>query len=177
MASPFETLLETVKDRTLPPVATWQPERVGSIDIRIAKSGDWYHDGRVIKRFSIAKVFATILRREGDEFFLVTPVEKLRIVVEDVPFIATDFEVTGIGREAKIAFEINVGDVVVVDDDHAIRVVETDEGPHPYVHVRDGLDARIGRSAFYRLVDLAEVDDDGLVSIWSAGTCFTLGSA
>ena len=177
MTSPFDTLLATVKDRSLPPVATWQPDRTGSIDIRIANSGDWYHDGRIIKRFSIAKVFATILRREGDDYFLVTPVEKLKIVVEDAPFIATDFEGTGTGREARIAFAINVGDVVVADGDHKIHVVETPEGPRPYVHVRDGLEARIVRSAFYRLVDLAEVDDAGVVNVWSAGSRFTLGNA
>ncbi len=177
MTSPFETLLATVEDRTLPPVATWQPDRIGSIDIRIATSGDWYHDGLIIKRFSIAKVFATILRREGDDYFLVTPVEKLKIIVEDAPFIATDFEATGTDRKARIAFAINVGDVVVADDDHPIRVVETDEGPRPYIHVRDGLEARIVRSAFYRLVDLAEVDDAGVVSVWSAGSRFTLGNA
>ena len=185
MASPFATLLATVEDRTLPPVATWQPDRVGSIDIRINAAGDWFHDGQLIKRFSIAKVFSTILRREGNEFFLVTPVEKLKIVVEDAPFIALDFEASGADPEQRleeqtgpqIAFAINVGDVVVADAEHPIRVEETAEGPRPYVHVRDGLDARIARSAFYRLVDLAEVDDRGVVSVCSGAERFILGTA
>ena len=177
MASPFETLLATVRDRTLPPVSAWQPERVGSIDIRIAHSGEWYHDGRLIKRFSIAKVFSTILRREDDDYFLVTPGEKLRIEVEDVPFIALDFEVEGTGKTQEIAFAINVGDVVIADAEHTIRVEAADRDPRPYVHVRDGLEARIARSAFYRLVDLAEIDDEGVVAVWSGAERFTLGTA
>lgn len=175
MADAFKELLATAQDRSLPPVANWHPERVGAIDIRIDRNGNWFHEGNPIKRFAIARVFSTILRKDGDEYYLVTPGEKLRIEVADAPFVATDFEVSGAGDRQRIAFAINVGDVVVASEEHPITVVEHTEEPRPYIHVRDGLDALIHRNAFYRLVDLAQVADDGTVFIDSDGARFVLG--
>ena len=173
--SAFEELLKVARDRSLPPVERWQPTRVGDIDIRIAANGDWFHEGAVVKRFAIARLFATILRVENGEHFLVTPAEKLRIRVDDAPFIATDFETEGEGAKRRIVFAINVGDAVLVDAEHSIVVEDRDGEPRPYVHVRDGLRALIARPAFYRLVDLAE-DADGEVGVWSAGERFVLGA-
>ena len=129
--------------------------RVGEIDIRIAANGDWYHDGELIKRFAIARVFSTILRLDEGQHFLVTPGEKLRIHVDDAPFLAVDMETEGEGRARRILFTTNMGDVVLVDADHPIRVEERHGQPRPYVEVRRGLRALIARSVFYRLVDLA----------------------
>ena len=176
--SAFEDLLRVARDRSLPPVARWHPDQVGDIDIRIAANGDWYHEGARIKRFAIARVFATILRVEEGEHYLVTPAEKLRIQVEDAPFIATDFESEGTGAKRRIVFAINVGDAVLADAEHPIIVEDREGEPRPYVHVRDGLRALIARPAFYRLVDLAEEGDgegEGEVSVWSAGERFVLG--
>ena len=172
--SAFEDLLRVARDRSLPPVARWHPDRVGEIDIRIAANGDWYHEGALIKRFAIARVFATILRVEQGEHYLVTPAEKLRIQVEDAPFIATDFESEGTAAQSRIVFAINVGDAVLADAEHPIIVEDRNGEPRPYVHVRDGLRALIARPAFYRLVDLAE-EGEGKVSVWSAGERFVLG--
>ena len=173
--SAFEELLKVARDRSLPPVERWQPARVGDIDIRIAANGDWFHEGAVVKRFAIARLFATILRVENGEHFLVTPAEKLRIRVDDAPFIATDFETEGEGATRRIVFAINVGDAVLADAEHSIVVEDRDGEPRPYVHVRDGLRALIARPAFYRLVDLAE-EADGKVGVWSAGERFVLGA-
>ena len=175
MANAFQALLEAAKDRRLPPVHLWQPSRSGAIDIRIAKDGTWYHEGDPIKRFSIAKVFATILRREGDEYYLVTPAEKLKIRVDDAPFVATDMETTGEWRDRRVLFAINVGDVVVADAAHPITVEDRDGEPRPYVEVRDGLRALLARSVFYRLADLAVQAPTGEISVWSDGAKFVLG--
>ena len=174
--SAFEELLAIARDRSLPPVADWQPQRVGEIDIRIASNGDWYHEGTLVKRFAIARLFATILRVDDGAHYLVTPVEKLRIEVEDAPFIATDFETDGEGEERRIVFATNVGDAVLADAVHPITVEGPVDAPRPYVLVRDGLRARIARAPFYRLVDLAE-ETASEVAVWSAGTRFVLGPA
>ena len=174
--SAFEELLAAARDRSLPPVWQWQPARVGDIDIRIAANGDWFHEGTLVKRFAIARLFATILRVEDGQHYLVTPVEKLRIRVDDAPFIATDFETQGAGRERRIVFATNVGDAVLADAEHPIVVQERNGEPRPYIPVRDGLRALIARPAFYRLVDIADADGEE-VSVWSAGTRFVLGVA
>lgn len=153
----------------------WNPPREGEIDIRIAVNGDWYHEGGLIRRFAIAKLFATILRVDNGDHFLVTPAEKLKIRVDDAPFLATDMETDGEGRARRILFTTNVEDVVLVDADHPIVVEDRNGEPRPYVEVRRGLRALIARSVFYRLVDLAELGADGEFSVWSAGERFVLG--
>lgn len=174
---PFTQLLETAQNRRLPPVHLWQPERVGSIDIRIAADGTWFHEGVAIRRIAIARVFSTILRLENGQHYLVTPPEKLAIEVEDAPFIAVDMESSGEGRERRLVFATNLDDAVQADAEHPITVAGTPAEPRPYVEVRDGLRALIARSVFYRLVDIAETESSGEVSIWSAGARFVLGQA
>ena len=173
--SALQSLLDAAQDRSLPPVERWNPPRQGEIDIRIAANGDWYHEGELIRRFAIAKLFATILRVDDGEHFLVTPAEKLRIRVDDAPFVATDMETDGEGRARRILFKTNVEDVVLADADHPIAVEENNGQPRPYVEVRRGLWALIARSVFYRLVDLAEPGPDDEFSVWSAGERFVLG--
>lgn len=161
-------------ERGLPPVESWSPPHTGDIDIRIGRDGSWHHEGHPISRPELVRLFSTILRREGDRFFLVTPVEKVGIIVEDAPFIAVDFDVEGTGADQTLRFLTNVGDRVTADRDHAIRV-DRDPGtgePAPYLHVRAGLEARIDRKSFYRLADLGEVkklDETAWFGIWSGG--------
>ena len=162
--STLQTLLDAAGDRSLPPVELWDPPRVGSIDIRIAANGDWYHEGGLIRRFAITRLFAKILRLDDGEHFLVTPAEKLRIRVDDAPFVATDMETDGEGMARRIAFTTNVDDVVLADADHPIVVEDRNGEPRPYVEVRRGLRALIGRSVFYRLVDLACEGREGEVA-------------
>lgn len=176
MTSEFNRLLDVARDRRLPPVDQWHPERVGEIDIRIRADGVWFHEGSQIKRHSIAKVFSTILRRDGDDYYLVTPGEKLRIVVEDAPFVAVAMEVEGAGRSQKLLFTTNCDDHVVADADHPINVVDNGGEPRPYVRIRGGMDALIVRSVFYRLVDLVEmIEGDEELAVYSDGVRFVLG--
>lgn len=175
MTDPFRELLDTARDRRLPPVGQWRPEREGRIDIRIDRDGVWHHEGRAIRRHAIARVFSTILRKEAGRHYLVTPAEKLAIEVDDAPFIAVDMETAGRGRERRIVFATNMGDAVLADAAHPLSVEGTAEEPRPYVEVRDGLRALIARSVFYRLVDEADTEAGGEVAIWSAGARFVLG--
>lgn len=159
----------------------WNPQHEGEIDIRIAANGDWFHQGRRFRRDAMVKLFAGILRREDDAYFLVTPVEKLRIQVEDAPFVAGLVELLDANGAPAIVFTTNIGERVIVDQEHALRI-EIDalsQQPRPYVHLRDGLEALIGRSAFYDMLNLAyEKHHDGgtCLAITSRGHEFELGS-
>lgn len=173
---------EAAAGRKLPPVEKWNPAHCGDIDIRIARDGTWFHQGSPIGRKELVRLFSTILRKDADGFHLVTPAEKMRIVVEDAPFLAVLMRAEGEGRDQNIVFTTNVGDETVAGVDNPIRV-ETDaatEEPAPYVHVRKGLEARIARSAFYHLADIAvpgEGDHKGKLGVWSGGLFFPLGRA
>ncbi|KIQ68407.1 DUF1285 domain-containing protein [Wenxinia marina] len=138
-----------------PPVHLWDPPFCGDLDMRIARDGTWCYLGTPIGREGLVRLFSSIIRKDGDDYFLVTPVEKVGIQVEDAPFVAVDFEPVPDGLQ----FMTNVGDRVVAGPDHPIRVVRdaaTGE-PSPYVLVRHNLEALIDRKSFYRLVDLGEV--------------------
>jgi hypothetical protein len=163
----------------LPPVHLWNPPHCGEIDIRIGRDGRWRHEGSLIGRDALVRLFSTVLRKDPDGFYLVTPVEKLKIVVEDAPFIAVQVDRVGEG----LRFLTNVGDWVEAGPDHAIRV-ETDAAsgqPAPYIHVRGGLEARMTRPVFYELVEMAEVEADATpggssLIVRSHGVPFSLGS-
>ncbi|HJV41913.1 DUF1285 domain-containing protein [Caulobacter sp.] len=144
-------------ERGLPPVWLWNPPHCGEIDIRIRKDGVWFHEGSPIGREALVRLFSTVLRRDPDGYYLVTPVEKMKITVEDAPFIATRVDrLEGEGGEA-LVFQTNVGDTVVAGPDNAIRVeIDPATGePRPYLHVRRGLEALIARPVFYELVEMA----------------------
>jgi hypothetical protein len=166
--------------RKLPPVEKWNPQHCGDIDIRIARDGTWFHNGTPIGRRELVRLFSTILRKDADGYHLVTPVEKMRIVVDDAPFLAVLLRVEGEGREQRLVFTTNVGDETVAGPDNPIRV-ETDaktEEPAPYVHVRRGLEAKIARAVFYQLADMAvpgEGGGEGPLGVWSDGVFFPLG--
>jgi len=173
-----QALADTLRNKRLPPVGEWHPERCGSIDIRIARDGSWYHEGTPIRRKALYRLFSTVLRRDADdEFYLVTPAEKLRIQVDDAPFQAVLMEVTGSGAEQQLVFTTNCDDRFSCDTDHPLRVtVDPASGePSPYVLVRDRLEALIARPVFYQMADLADTQD-GQLGLWSSGRYFTLGS-
>jgi hypothetical protein len=173
---------EAAAGRKLPPVERWNPTHCGDIDIRIARDGTWFHQGTPVGRKELVRLFSTILRKDGADYVLVTPAEKMRIRVEDAPFIAVLMEVTGEGRDQTLTFITNVGDETVAGADNPIRV-ETDpvsEEPAPYVHVRRGLEARIARAVFYQLADLAVAGEGvhaGMLGVWSGGVFFPIGRA
>ena len=158
-----------------PPVHLWHPPFCGDIDMRIARDGNWFHEGSPIGRMGLVKLFSSILRREGDEFFLVTPVEKVRIRVDDAPMLAVDFEVEGAGRDQLLRFFTKTEDEVVANAANPIRVAMGAEGePSPYVHIRAGLEALIDRKSFYRLIELGVHEDhqgQSWFGLWSDG-CF-----
>ncbi|WP_058282805.1 DUF1285 domain-containing protein [Ruegeria denitrificans] len=167
--------VNAAKSRGLPPVHLWNPPFCGDLDIRIAKDGTWSYLGSPINRFELVKLFSSILKKEDGKYFLVTPVEKVGITVEDAPFVAVDFDTEGENTTQNVTFTTQVGDRAVAGSDHPIRIVideETDE-PSPYVLVRANLEARIDRKSFYRLVDLAQ-HRDGWFGVWSGGQFFQL---
>lgn len=143
-----------------PPVHLWDPPFCGDLDIRIARNGMWWYLGTPIGRIELVKLFASVIKLEDGKYFLVTPVEKIGITVDDAPFVAVDFEVGTPGPNQTIAFTTNVDDIAVAGPDNPIRVVrdpETGE-PSPYVHIRRGLEALIDRKSYYRLVEIGEHD-------------------
>ncbi len=164
-----------VKSRGLPPVHKWNPPFCGDLDMRIARDGTWFYLGTPIGRFGLVKLFSSILRKDGDDYFLVTPVEKVGITVDDAPFVAVDFESEGTGESQILTFETHVGDLAVAGPDHPIRVERDEETgePAPYVLVRANLEALIDRKSFYRLVELGS-DHDGWFGLWSSGEFFRI---
>lgn len=144
----------------LPPIHLWNPPFCGNLDMHIARDGTWFYQGTPIGRKELVRLFSTILKTENGEYYLVTPVEKVGITVEDAPFVAVDFEADGEGADRILTFETNVGDRAVAGEENPIRVVrDPDTGePSPYIHIRAGLEALIDRKSFYRLVDLGETE-------------------
>lgn len=176
---PF-AMASRIESRGPAPVHLWDPPFCGDIDMCIRRDGTWVHEGRPIRRPAMVKLFASILKREGDRHYLVTPVEKVGIQVQDCPFLVVDMEVSGSGLEQVITFTTNTGDAFPLSAEHTLEV-ETDAHsgePHPCVHVRNDLYALIQRAVFYRLVELAvekEVGGRPGLGVWSAQTFFTLG--
>ncbi|MHA6347002.1 DUF1285 domain-containing protein [Roseivivax sp. CAU 1761] len=167
------------KGRGLPPIHKWNPPFCGDLDMRIARDGTWFYLGTPIGRFEMVRLFSSILKREDGKYFLVTPVEKVGITVDDAPFVATDFAVAGAGREQVLTFTTHVGDRAVAGPDHPIRVerdAETGE-PAPYILVRDELEALIDRKSFYRLAEIgahAEHAGASWFGVWSDGVFFPM---
>jgi len=156
------------RGKGLPPVHLWNPPFCGDLDIRIARDGTWFYLGTPIGRPALVKLFSSILKKEAGKYYLLTPVEKVGIQVDDAPFVAVDVD----HRDGDLHFTTQVGDTMIAGPDHPIRVErdpETGE-PSPYVLVRSNLEALIDRKSFYRLVDL------GLHEIWKGESWFGLRS-
>jgi hypothetical protein len=146
-----------------PPLHLWNPPFCGDLDMRIASDGTWFYMKTPIGRPALVKLFASVLWREGDKYFLKTPVEKIGITVDDAPFTAVEMKAEGEGAARTLAFRTNVDDWVTCDADHALRFQPEDEtgGLKPYLHVRRDLWALVTRALFYDLVELGEERDVG----------------
>lgn len=165
-----------------PPVHLWNPPYCGEIDMRIATDGTWFYQKTPIGRIALVKLFASVLTTEDDRYFLVTPVEKVAITVEDAPFLAVEMEAAERGAGQRLTFRTNVDDVVECGADHALRFEpETGTGGlKPYLHVRRGLWAKVARPVFYDLVELGEervVDGTSMFGIASRGAFFPMAAA
>jgi uncharacterized protein len=166
---------ELVAQRKLPPVAGWDPKNVGDSEMRIATNGRWYHQGGEITRPAMVRAFASLLRIDSNgQHFLVTPYEKLAIVVEDAPFIAVELRHEGEGNERQIAMRLNTDDFVILDKDHPLSMRGNSAALLPYVMVRDGLWAKLSRPVYYELAELAIAENPDNIGIWSASEYFTL---
>ncbi len=180
--APYSLLkgLGEYSENDLPPVNDWHPDVCRDIDIRIDRAGNWFHEGSQIQRERMVRLFSTVLRKEDSSYYLVTPVEKCRIEVEDAPFIAVLMDVKGAGREQSLHFTTNVGDRITLDKNHPLRfeIDPTSGEPSPYIRVRDSLDALLNRNVYYQLSDLLEVDDTStMVGVWSEGSFTALAKS
>ncbi len=165
-----------------PPLHLWHPPLSGDIDIVIRRDGSWHHEGTPFQRASLVKLFASIMRREGEEFFLLTPVEKWRIRVEEAPFVAVEVMTEIAHGVETLVFTTNVGDRVVANQEHPLRVVfdRVSGEPSPYIDVRDGLEAKLSRPVFYQLAELVqESEHEGrpVWGVWSSGVFFPMSTA
>ncbi|MHA6161228.1 DUF1285 domain-containing protein [Pseudomonas sichuanensis] len=164
----------------LPPVHLWNPDFCGDIDMRIARDGTWYYLGTPIGRKPMVRLFSTIIRRDGDDYFLVTPVEKVGIRVDDAPFVAVLLDVQGSGEQQVLRFTSNVDDQVEAGPANPLRVVidPITQEPAPYVLMRGNLEALIHRNVFYQLVELAvpqTIEGEQWLGVWSHGRFYPIG--
>jgi len=177
----LQDILKAIGGKKLPPVHLWNPDFCGDIDMRIARDGTWFYMGTPIGRKQMVKLFSTVLRFDSDgKYYLVTPVEKLGIKVDDAPFLAVEMLRDGAGADQVLSFRTQTDDWVVADKDHPIRVSfdpKTRE-PSPYILVRDNLEALINRAIFYDLVALAtphKRGDKTTLEVTSSGVVFRIG--
>ena len=170
------------RGRGLPPVERWNPPFCGDIDMRIAADGTWYYQKTPIGRLPLVKLFASVLKKEGDKYFLVTPVEKVGLTVDDAPFLAVEMTAARDDQDRQmLTFRTNVDDEVTAGPGHALRFEpEVTGGLKPYVHVRRDLWAKVTRALFYDLVALGEERDIGgkrMFGVASGGESFAMAEA
>ena len=185
LAGGLEGIAAAVPKKGLPPVERWNPPFCGDIDMRIASDGTWFYLGTPIGRPALVRLFSTVLKREGDKYFLVTPVEKVGIVVEDAPFLAVELAVErgegGQGLGQVLRFRTNVDDWVEAGPGHVLRFAPAESGGlKPYLHVRRELWAKVTRALFYDLVELGEereVDGAPKFGVASGGEFFAMADA
>lgn len=182
-----ETIAEQVEsaqssDTGLPPLEKWNPELSGDIDIVIARDGEWLYEGKAIGREAIVRLFSTILRREGDgHYYLVTPVEKWRISVEDAPLLAHSLNANGEGREQVLSVTTNTGETVEIGEEHPLYVgtYEGTEEPRPVIKLRHGIEARLVTAAYYDLADLVseeQINGESAIGVWSKGNFYKIAA-
>jgi hypothetical protein len=170
------------RGRGLPPVECWNPPFCGDLDMRIAADGTWYYQKTPIGRLPLVKLFASVLKKEGDKYFLVTPVEKVGLTVDDAPFLAVEMTVARDDRDRQmLTFRTNVDDEATAGPGHALRFEpEVTGGLRPYLHVRRDLWAKVTRALFYDLVALGEerdIDGKRMFGVASAGEFFAMAEA
>ena len=195
----FKSVASTRQGRAIPPLEKWHPEQVDDMDLIIKANGEWWHEGGHMTRQSLVNLFATILWKEENngaiEYFLKTPVQKLRIQVEDAPLLINDVGIIDEDNTRWLEFTTTTGDVVRLDDKHPISLraysgknhdhnkseekqnIEADVQIRPYMMVRNGLDALIGRNAFYHLTEIGELterDGETILTLQSGGKSYPL---
>lgn len=191
-SSPDNLLQQIGKQRGPAPVHEWDPPYCGEMDMRIAADGRWYHEGSPVGRAAMVRLFSSILRLDEDgHYYLVTPVEKVRIQVDDCPFVAQLMDVDGEGVEQRLEFSLNTGETVTAGAENPIEVTTDADGqPHPVIEVRHGLKALISRSVFYQMVALADTVEQSspelkvlknkpsgaVLGVRSGGEFFSLGA-
>lgn len=172
---------QRVKAPGLPPVEKWNPPYCGDLDIRIAADGTWFYLGSPIGRLELVRLFSSVLKREGERYFLVTPVEKIGIVVDDAPFLAVEMRTTERDGSRLLSFRTNVGEWIDCDAAHGLRFEDAARGGLvPYLHVRADLWAKLSRSLYYELVDLGEIRQIGgeeIFGVASGGAFFAIADA
>jgi hypothetical protein len=166
--------------KSLPPVDKWHPDFCGDIDMVIKRDGTWFYMGTPIGRAPLVRLFSTVLRKDDDgKTYLVTPVEKIGIIVEDAHFVAVEMSRQGEGHDQVLTFRTNVGDVVEVSDENPLRfeIVEENQGVKPYLRVRGRLDALVSRAVMYDLIELGEeieVNGASVFALRSNGAVFPI---
>jgi len=177
-SSVLADLQAVIKDHPLPPVDDWQPDSIGESHMRIARNGDWYYQESKIERPRLVRLFASILRKDADEYFLVTPNEKLRIDFDDAPFQAVLLRAETFSGQQRLIFTSNMGDEVLADADHPITIEysHAEADPSPYIEVRNRLRALMNRSVYYQLAELLE-PHNGKLGVFSAGVFMPLDEA
>ena len=187
------------KARPLPPVDQWNPDFCGDINLTISLDGRWFYEGSPIGRASLVELFASVLKREGDKYFLVTPVEKVGITVEDTPFLITQWHIeksesgkaTEVGQEGETAcdstyiFTTQTGDTIPLEHEDQLElrvppkaIQDPEATPIPYIRVRRNLWARLHQNTYYQLLEQAEESSEGSstrFTIQSSGATFVLG--
>ncbi|MDL0429556.1 DUF1285 domain-containing protein [Marinobacter sp. TBZ242] len=182
-----ETIAEQVEsaqstEKGLPPLDQWNPDLSGDIDIVVARDGQWLYQGTPIAREAIVRLFSTILRREDDgHYYLLTPVEKWRISVEDAPLIAHSLQASGEGREQVLSVTTNTGETIEIGEEHPLHVgtYEGTDEPRPVVKLRHGTEARLVTAAYYDLADLAtegQADGETAIGVWSNGNFYKIAA-
>jgi hypothetical protein len=166
----------------LPPVHLWNPPFCGDIDMRIAQDGTWFYQKTPIGRPALVKLFSSVLKREGEKYFLVTPVEKVGIEVEDAPFMAVELTIAESAAGRVLKFRTNVDDWIEAGPGHALRFDEdaANGGLKPMLHVRSDLWAKVTRALFYDLVELGEerhIDGKAMFGVASGGEFFAMAEA
>lgn len=167
----LEALVAQFANRELPPVKSWHPQQERAIDMRIDRSGTWHYNGSPINREKMVALFSSVLRKDDDHYYLVTPAEKLLIQVEDAPFLVLLMEVSGDGQAQVLDFTDNCGNRFIADRQHPVWLAEKDGEQLPYVMVRDNLPALLCRAVYYQLAQLL-VEHEGASGVWSSGTFF-----
>src|SRR3990167_1695095 len=146
--------------RSIPPLDQWHPKHCGAMDLKVLANGEWRHEGQLIKRPAMIELFATVLWKEADKFYLKTPVEQIEIEVEDEPLFVNQVDQVEISGKIYLQLTTTTHDVVIVDEDHPIFMRAFQGELRPYVHVRFGINALIQRAAFFHLVEMGELSDD-----------------
>lgn len=172
----LESELAALGVRGAAPVERWNPPYCGDIGLAIARDGTWSYRGSPIHRMALVRLFASVLRRDEDgRHYLVTPVEKVDVAVEDAPLLGVEMELLGAGAEQVLVIRTNLDDVVRIGREHPLWFAPSRDGSiKPYVRVRGRIDALVTRAVTYDLAELLVSDGDGRMGVWSGGIFFAL---